>query len=99
MTETYSSGVWTVKSGEEDAFAADWKACVAWSAKQPGSGTFRLVRDVDEPNRFMSFGNWDGMDAQNAWTRHPEFAERLGKVRAHCDDFKPSSYELITEVS
>ena len=99
MTETYSSGVWTVKSGEEDAFVEDWKAFVTWAAELPGSGTFRLVRDVDQPNRFLSFGNWDGSDSQNAWTHHPEFAERLGRVRAHCDDFAPSSYELTAEVS
>jgi heme-degrading monooxygenase HmoA len=99
MTETYSSGVWTVKSGEEDAFVEDWKAFVTWAAEMPGSGTFRLVRDVDQPNRFLSVGSWDGMDSQNAWVGHPEFAERLGRVRAHCDDFKSTSYELSAEVS
>ena len=99
MTETYSSGVWTVKFGVEDAFVEDWTAFVTWAAELPGSGTFRLVRDVDQPNRFLSFGNWDGSDSQNAWTQHPEFAERLGRVRAHCDDFTPSSYELTAEVS
>jgi heme-degrading monooxygenase HmoA len=99
MTETYSSGAWTVKSGEEDAFAEAWKEFVTWAAGLPGSGTFRLLRDVDQPNRFMSFGSWENHDAQNAWTQHPEFAERLGRVRAHCDDFKPSSYELSAEIS
>ena len=99
MTETYSSGVWTVKPGEEDAFVADWKEFVSWAAELPGSGTFRLLRDADQPNRFVSFGSWEEIDAQNAWTQHPEFAERLGRVRAHCDEFTPSSYELAADVS
>jgi heme-degrading monooxygenase HmoA len=99
MTETYSSGVWTVKSGEEDAFLADWKEFVSWAAELPGSGEFRLLRDIDLPNRYVSFGSWEDHDAQNAWTQHAEFAERLGRVRAHCDDFTPSSYELAAQVS
>ena len=99
MTETYSSGVWAVKSGEEDAFLADWKEFVSWAAELPGSGEFRLLRDIDLPNRYASFGSWEDHDAQNAWTQHAEFAERLGRVRAHCDDFTPSSYELAAQVS
>ena len=99
MTETYSSGAWTVKSGEEDAFVEAWKEFVTWAAGLPGSGTFRLLRDMDHPNRFVSFGSWENHDAQNAWTQHPEFAERLGRVRAQCDEFAPSSYELSAEIS
>jgi heme-degrading monooxygenase HmoA len=99
MTKTFSSGMWTVKSGEEDAFVEDWKKFVSWAAELPGSGDFRLLHDIDQPNRFVSFGSWEDHDAQNAWTQHPEFAERLGRVRAHCDDFKPSSYALSAEIS
>lgn len=99
MAETYSSGRWTVKSGEEDAFVEAWKEFVTWAATLPGSGTFRLMRDVDQPNQFVSFGAWEGQDAQNLWTQHPEIAERLVRVRAHCDDFASSSYELAAEIS
>jgi heme-degrading monooxygenase HmoA len=99
MTETYSSGLWTVKSGEEDAFVEAWKEFVRWAAEMPGSGTFRLIRDIDQPNRFLSFGSWEGPELQNAWIEQSEFAERLGRVRAHCDEFTPSSYELTAEVS
>ena len=99
MTETYSSGVWMVKSGEDDAFAEAWKEFVAWAAGLPGSGDFRLLHDIDQQSRFVSFGSWDSHDSQNAWTQHREFAERLGRVRDHCHDFKPSSYELAAEIS
>lgn len=36
------------------------------------------------------------------WLGHlpqAEFQERIGRVRAHCDDFQPLVYELVTEVS
>jgi heme-degrading monooxygenase HmoA len=98
MTETYTNGVWRVKPGEEDAFVQAWKEFVTWASGMPGSGTFRLVRNVDEPGTYMSFAPWESHEAQQAWKELPEFRERIGRVRAHCDDFQPSVFELVTRV-
>jgi heme-degrading monooxygenase HmoA len=59
---------------------------------------FRLVRDHDDPSRFMSFAPWESFEAQQAWKEEPEFPERIGRVRVHVDDFQPLVYELVTEV-
>jgi heme-degrading monooxygenase HmoA len=99
VTETYSSGRWVVKAGEDDAFVEEWKAFVTWASSMPGSGTFRLVRDTDRPDTYLSFAPWESADAQNAWTQAPEFRERLGRVRSHCESFQPTTYELVTEVA
>jgi heme-degrading monooxygenase HmoA len=99
MTETYTSGSWVVKEGEEDAFVEEWKAFVAWASAMPGSGTFRLVRDLDDPRKFMSFAPWESFDAQNDWKELPEFRERLMRVRSHCEDFQPSTLELVAKVA
>jgi len=99
VTETYSSGRWVVKPGEEDAFVQEWTAFVTWASGMPGSGTFRLVRDLNQPRSYLSFAPWENFDAQNAWNEQPEFAERIGRVRSHCEDFQPSAYELVTEVA
>lgn len=99
MTETYTSGSWVVKEGEEDAFVEEWKAFVAWASAMPGSGTFRLVRDLDDPRKFMSFAPWESFDAQNDWKGLPEFRERLMRVRSHCEDFQPSTLELVAKVA
>lgn len=99
MAETYTSGVWVVKPGEEDDFVRSWEEFVGWASQLPGSGTFRLVRDLDQSGRFLSFAPWESAEAQTAWRQHPEFPERLGRVRAHCDEFHPSTYELVTVVS
>jgi len=99
MAETFSSGVWIVKDGEEDAFVEAWKEFVGWSAGMDGSGTFRLVRDLGQPGRYLSFAPWESAEAARAWQQHPDFAERLGAVRAHCDDFQPSSYETAAVVN
>jgi heme-degrading monooxygenase HmoA len=98
MAEIYSSGTWIVKAGEEDAFVEAWREFITWSGEQPGSGTFRLVRDLENPSHFLSFGSWDSVDAERAWMASSEFGERLGRVRAHCDDFSGSGYELVTTV-
>jgi heme-degrading monooxygenase HmoA len=86
-------------SGEEDAFVHEWTAFVTWACSIPGSGTFRLVRDLDRPSSYMSFAPWASFEAQRAWNELPEFRERIGRVRSHCDDFQPSTHELITEVA
>lgn len=99
MSATYTSGVWIVKPGEEEDFVEAWKEFVALGAEMPGSGTFRLLRDHERPGRFMSLAPWESFDAQEAWIQRPEFAERFGRVRAHCDDIQTTAYELVAEIS
>jgi len=72
MSETYASGTWIVKPGEEDAFVKEWTAFVTWASSMPGSGSFRLVRDLDNPSHYTSFAPWESFDAQNAWKELPE---------------------------
>ena len=98
MTETYTSGVWVVKSGEEDAFVREWTDFVAWASSFAGSGTFRLVRDLDQPGRYLSFAPWESFEAQQAWKEEPEFRERIMRVRSHCEDFQPSTHGLVARV-
>lgn len=40
-----TSGVWIVKSGEEEAFVEEWTELVTWASGFAGSGTLRLVRE------------------------------------------------------
>lgn len=98
MTETYTSGVWIVKPGEEEAFVEEWTDFVTWAGSFAGSGTFRLVRDLDRPGAYLSFAPWESFDAQRTWKEQPEFRERIVRVRSHCEDFQPSTHEVVTEV-
>ena len=98
MTETYTSGSWIVKPGEEDAFVAAWEAAVAWAAEMPGARTFRLARDAENPRHYLSFGEWDSFEAQDAWKEQPGFRDRIGAVLAHCDEFTPSVFELVSSI-
>jgi heme-degrading monooxygenase HmoA len=98
MPWTYTSGVWLVKEGEEDDFVADWREFAVWARTMPGCGTLMLVRDLDEPSRFMSFAPWESFETQRAWKETDEFRERMTRVRRHVDDFTPRTYESVAQV-
>jgi len=96
--EMYSSGMWAIRPGEEDAFVEDWRAFAEWSSQQPGAGTFRLTRDARDPSRFLSFAPWESIERLKAWQSMPEFPERLGKAKQHTTEFMASEYELVVAV-
>ena len=98
MSETYTSGAWVVKAGEEEDFVREWTEFASWASGFDGSGTFRLVRDLDRPATYMSFAPWESFDAQQAWKEEPEFRERIMRVRRHCEEFQPTTHELVTRV-
>jgi len=62
------------------------------------TGEFRVVRDLDNPSTYLSFAPWESFDAQRAWKEGPEFRERVMRVRRRCEDFQPSTHELVTRV-
>jgi heme-degrading monooxygenase HmoA len=64
----------------------------------PGSGTFRLFRDLDRPNTYLSLARWESVEAQTDWIAKPEFGEYIGRAQSHCEDFQSSTYELVVEV-
>ena len=98
MAETYTTGSWTVKPGEEQDFIAAWKEFVGSATEVPGSGVFRLLQEGDRRDHFTSFGDWESVEAQEAWMQLPDFAERLGRARSHCSDFHGTSAELVATV-
>jgi heme-degrading monooxygenase HmoA len=98
MTETYTSGTWKVKPGADAAFVQEWTEFVTWASSMPGSGTFRLVRDLDQAGTYYSFAPWESFESQQSWKALPEFHQRIMRVRNHCEDFQPATYELVTRV-
>lgn len=91
MSDTYTSGRWVVKPGEDDEFVEAWKAFVTWASEMPGSGTFRLARDLDHPNTYLSFAPWESVEAQAAWLAKPEFGEYIGGPGAIARTSSPPS--------
>jgi heme-degrading monooxygenase HmoA len=96
MTTTiYTSGTWTPTPGSQEAFIDAWQGFAAWASRMPGAGRLHLVRDLREPERFVSFGSWDSIDEVRAWKSSPEFRERMAQVLQHVEDFQPAELRLV----
>ncbi len=98
MSEAYSSGVWTAKDGQGEAFVEAWTEFARWLRTMQGAGTARLTRDLSEPRRYLSFAPWENAEAMQAWKSNPEFRQRMAAVQEHVAEFTPSEFELVAEV-
>jgi len=94
MYEIFTSGRFEVEAGNEEAFVAAWSEFASWASEQPGAGTLRLFRDVRNPGRFFSVGQWDDDEAVRAWKSAPAFKEGIGRVVKEAKEFEPT--ELVT---
>jgi len=92
--EIFTWGRFEVAPGNEEAFLAAWTELATWASSLPGALTLRLVRDVRNTGRFVSFGEWRDADAVRAFKSSPEFKERLGRVVREASEFEPT--ELVT---
>jgi heme-degrading monooxygenase HmoA len=98
VTTVFTSGHWRPRSGEEEAFVEAWTEFARWLTSFDGAGTPRLTRDLDDPGAFLSFAPWRDIESVRTWKSDPAFAERMGQVRRHVADFKPTEFELVAEV-
>lgn len=93
----YTLGIWVTKAGREDEFAACWRDFARWTLDEvdaTASGT--LLRDRDNPSRFVSFGPWSDPAMIEAWRAHPGFAERVARMRELLVDFSPMTLDEVT---
>lgn len=97
VTKAYTHSTWRVKPGLEDEFVSRWEELADWSALQGLAARAKLLRDVDDPSSFVSFGPWESMDAVRRWRGAPGFHERVAQLQEVLDDFQPRTLELVTE--
>jgi len=95
MSTIYTSGTWLPRKGGEEAFVAAWEQFAAWASSMPGAGRLQLVHDLRQPERFVSFGDWEGLEQVRAWKSSPGFRERMARVLQHVDKFQPAELTLI----
>lgn len=97
--DSYASGNWFVKQGEEDTFLKRWREFLEWTRDNaPGFSRATLIRDAANPHHFISFAEWDDDSSQNAWRSLPEFTAKLGACRALCDDFQGGSFHRAISI-
>ncbi|HSG12345.1 MAG TPA: antibiotic biosynthesis monooxygenase family protein [Gaiellaceae bacterium] len=96
----YTSGVWIAKKGHEDEFARLWQAAVdQLSLEFPGI-TFRLLRDVENPRRFVSIGGaWRNAEQIAAARALPSYQESMAALENVLESGDVGTFELTAEVS
>jgi heme-degrading monooxygenase HmoA len=94
----FTHGTWVAKPGREAEFVTAWTAFAEWTTSvYPGSrGT--LLRDREEPRRFVSFGPWPSSEAAESWRAQPEFQRRVVEIRECPESFEPRTLDLVVEV-
>ena len=92
----YAAGIWSVRPGNEQAFIEAWKEFSAWTAlRQRGSGYGKLLQDLDNPSRFISFGPWDDLEGVQSWRQQPEFRKTIARFMELCDQVTPGIFREV----
>ena len=96
----YTSGVWIVKEGREDEFERRWQEAVdATSLEFPGV-KFMLLRDRENPRRFVSIGEgWRNHEQIEAARSTPAYQDAMAAVWRVLDSGELATLDLVIEVS
>jgi heme-degrading monooxygenase HmoA len=95
----WASGNWRVTEGKAEEFIARWTEFLTWTKDETdGFETARLIRDLQDPDHFVSFASWRDPASMGAWKNRPEFAEHFGSCRALCTDMQGGGYQLVRAV-
>ena len=95
----WSSGNWQVSAGKAEEFIDRWREFLTWTREaNDGFLGARLVRDLSNPNHFLSMASWQDLGAMRSWQEKPEFGPKLTACRALCDDMQSGGYELVVDL-
>jgi heme-degrading monooxygenase HmoA len=91
--DSYASGNWKVKEGNEEQFVSRWTEFLQWSRDNAkGSNEANLLRDQGDARHFVSFGRFDDDESQEGWRALPEFRQKLGACVELCEDFQGGAF-------
>lgn len=54
-----------------------------------------LVQDLENPQRFISFGPWEDGDALTQWRNTPEFKNAFETFRELCSEIQPHTMQVV----
>lgn len=93
---TYSIGTWLVKPGREAEFIATWQDLALWTEDMNvGADEGTLVQDTAEPRRFFAFWPFESEMGVQRLRGDPKFKEYMMRMRAYCEDSRPSTARLV----
>jgi len=96
----YTSGVWTVKRGREDEFERRWHEAANGSSLEFPDVKFMLLRDREDPRRFVSLAEgWRNAEQIDAARGSPAYQDAMAAIWRVLDEGQLSTLELVAEVS
>jgi heme-degrading monooxygenase HmoA len=95
MAGPYTHTNWVVKEGREAEFVKRWSDWANWTRRQGLATQAMLLRDADDPQRFVSFGPWESMQAVRNWRAEAGYHERVARLREVVDHFEPRTLEVV----
>jgi len=96
MEQPYTHTTWRVKPGSEDEFVERWQEWVDWSHRQGLAAPALLLRDVEEPSTFVSFGPWEDLAAVRSWRTLAGYQERVARLSETVEHFEPRTLEVVS---
>jgi quinol monooxygenase YgiN len=82
----YTSGRFSVKLGEEDAFISAVEAVADWTMVNfPTVREITLLRDSSRKGGFFTLFRWDDEESIDAWRADPEFGAYMTQISGHCE--------------
>jgi heme-degrading monooxygenase HmoA len=98
VSAPYVMGIWLLKPGRADEFVAAWTEFAEWTRQHPHmTGWAKLLRDVDNADRFISFGPWESMDAIYSWRALDGWKDRVDRILDMLIGFEPVTLEAVVE--
>ena len=97
MEKTYTHTTWRVKPGSEAEFVKRWGDWVEWSHREGLEAHALLLRDVDQPLTYVSFGPWESVQAVRSWRDLRGYHERMARLREVVESFEPQTFEVVAE--
>jgi heme-degrading monooxygenase HmoA len=95
MEKPYTHTTWRVRAGSEDEFVRRWSEWVDWSHREGLEAPALLLRDLENPQAFISFGPWANMAAVRNWRALAGYQERVARLSEILDSFEPRTLEIV----
>jgi hypothetical protein len=92
----YTLAEWRVRPEKEAEFVTAWQDLGAVFARLPDPpGTGTLLRSVNDPTLFYSFGPWSRLEAVEAMRADPDAQAAIRRLVELCTDATPGTFRLV----
>lgn len=81
MTSYFTTRIWTAKSGQGEQVGSALAEYTRIVAGIPGASV-RVFQDRDQPERYVTFGEWPDPAAFAAFANHPDMARARSALSA-----------------